>query len=68
MVCKCGNVGVLNTILGKDFYYCRDCKDEIRLEEVKSPEKRLSISWTPSVCSDPNCEVCRPNPFIGLNY
>lgn len=37
MICsKCNTEGVLNTVLGKDFYYCRTCKDEIQLE---SPNK-----------------------------
>ena len=36
MVCpKCKNVGILNTVLGKDFYYCKTCKEEILLEEVQ---------------------------------
>lgn len=30
MICsKCSTAGVLNTVAGKDFYYCRTCKDEI---------------------------------------
>lgn len=30
MICqKCNNKGILNTVLGKDFFYCRNCKDEI---------------------------------------
>lgn len=33
MICgKCNNPGVLNTVLGKDFYYCRACKEEIILD------------------------------------
>ena len=32
MQCKCGSEGVLNTALGKPFYYCRSCKIEIGLE------------------------------------
>lgn len=32
MICsKCNNAGVKNTVLGKEFYYCRTCKDEIGL-------------------------------------
>lgn len=39
MICsKCKNVGILNTVLGKDFYYCRTCKEEILLEEEKNPD------------------------------
>lgn len=34
MICqKCKNEGVRNSVLGKEFYYCRTCTDEIRLEE-----------------------------------
>lgn len=34
MVCKkCQNSGVYNEILGKGFYYCRTCKEEITLED-----------------------------------
>ena len=36
MICsKCSNPGVLNNANGKEFYYCRVCRDEIPLEEVK---------------------------------
>lgn len=36
MMCsKCNKVGILNSANGKDFYYCRTCKTEILLEEVK---------------------------------
>lgn len=39
MVCsKCKNAGILNTVLGKNFYYCKTCKEEIFLEEVVPPE------------------------------
>ena len=43
MTCGCGSTGVLNTILGKDFYYCRECKIEIELETPKlthNPKKK----------------------------
>lgn len=34
MTCsKCKNSGIYNEILGKGFYYCRTCKEEIFLEE-----------------------------------
>lgn len=30
MICKkCNNPGVLNSVMNKEFYYCRTCKDEI---------------------------------------
>lgn len=36
MICsKCDNLGVQNTVLGKSFYYCRTCKDEITATKVK---------------------------------
>jgi len=35
MTCnKCKTDGVKNTVLGKDFYYCRTCKIEIENEPV----------------------------------
>lgn len=35
MICqKCNNPGVLNSVNGNDFYYCRSCKDEITLDLV----------------------------------
>jgi hypothetical protein len=36
MICiKCNETGVLNSVLGKEFYYCRNCKEEITLELIK---------------------------------
>ena len=33
MICtKCSNEGILNTANGKEFYYCRSCKEEITLQ------------------------------------
>jgi hypothetical protein len=33
MICrKCKNPGIRNEVLGKEFYYCRTCKEEITLE------------------------------------
>lgn len=35
MICKkCNNQGILNTVNGQDFYYCRTCKVEIFLEDA----------------------------------
>lgn len=31
---RCGETGVHNIVLGKEFYYCRTCKDEVSLEEA----------------------------------
>jgi hypothetical protein len=40
MICqKCNNVGILNSVLEKQFYYCRTCKDEIKLEPKSDPFK-----------------------------
>jgi len=38
---KCKNAGVLNTAGGKDFWYCRTCKDEIGLTPVPKAVKEL---------------------------
>jgi hypothetical protein len=35
MICKCGDSGVLCTVLGKNYYYCRTCRVELELEAVK---------------------------------
>lgn len=38
MMCqKCKNTGVLNTVNGQDFWYCRACKEEIMLDIVDVP-------------------------------
>lgn len=35
MICpKCKNEGILNSANFQEFYYCRTCKDEIKLDEV----------------------------------
>lgn len=35
MICsKCKSDGVKNQALGKDFYYCRTCKEEIEMEGI----------------------------------
>jgi DNA replicative helicase MCM subunit Mcm2 (Cdc46/Mcm family) len=34
MVCtKCKSDAILNTVLNKEFWYCRTCKDEVKPEE-----------------------------------
>lgn len=36
MICfKCKNDGILNQANGKDFYFCKTCREEIVLEDVK---------------------------------
>lgn len=36
MICpKCKNDGVLNQANGKDFYFCKTCREEIILEEIQ---------------------------------
>lgn len=36
MICpKCKNDGILNQANGKDFYFCKTCREEIILEEVQ---------------------------------
>jgi hypothetical protein len=49
---KCGNKGVLSSALGKDFWYCRTCKDEIRLDVVSpapsGPDKKDEL-WGKSL-------------------
>lgn len=53
MICpKCKSDGILNTILGKDFYYCRTCKEEILLEEV-DPDKGAIGKEDPFYLGDP---------------
>lgn len=37
MICnRCNQEGVRNQVLGKEFYYCRTCKDEIYLQPKQS--------------------------------
>lgn len=37
MICpKCQDKGHYNEVMGKGYYYCRTCKDEISLEEPKA--------------------------------
>lgn len=41
MICtKCNNDGVESQALGKTFYYCRTCKEEIQLE-VKARHSKI---------------------------
>lgn len=43
MICqKCNNKSVLNSCLGKDFYYCRNCKEEVFDKIVNSTTLHLS--------------------------
>jgi hypothetical protein len=38
MICsKCKNDGVLVELMSVKYYYCRTCKDEIKLEAVETP-------------------------------
>lgn len=47
MVCKtCSAPGVLNTVLNKDFYYCRTCKTEITLEAPPLAQEFVDLSPT----------------------
>lgn len=59
MICpKCSNAGVENQALGKTFYYCRTCKDEIGLEAVPS-EPALEGLFLP-----PGCIVWNSTPVV----
>lgn len=43
MTCpKCKKTGILNQANGKDFYYCRVCKEEIFLEETPKAEADIT--------------------------
>jgi len=43
MTCTCGTTGVYNEVRGLGFYYCRDCKIEIELQDPPVyVEKQLS--------------------------
>lgn len=56
MICqKCNNQGILNTVLGRDFYYCRTCKEEINLSENNKNLCLESHNW--SYCTD-KCLDC----------
>jgi len=41
---KCKDTGVLNTAGGKDFWYCRTCKDEIGLTPVPKVVQEIERS------------------------
>ncbi len=62
MVCdKCGTKGILNTVLGKDFYYCRGCKDEISLK----PQGLTSGEAIQALSEEPHGNyIYRNNPFL----
>ena len=46
MICsKCKNQGILNSAGGKEFYYCRTCKEEIGLEDAATTTFELD-NWT----------------------
>jgi hypothetical protein len=45
MICtKCNSKGVENQALGKTFYYCRSCKDEISLEAANDTGKLSNLA------------------------
>lgn len=45
MVCsKCNSNGTLNHANGKEFYYCKNCKIEIVLEENPTAEKDADLT------------------------
>lgn len=61
---KCKTPGVKNQVLGKEFYYCRTCKDEIK-EHAMTYEEALGFvnnnstpsiaplsSWLPKINTD----------------
>lgn len=61
MICsKCKNDGILNQANGKEFYYCRTCREEIILEEIPKAEADITqeeidaifddFYWTNSGC------------------
>lgn len=37
MVCICGNTGIYNEVMRLGYFYCRECKSEITLQEVIQP-------------------------------
>lgn len=60
MICpKCKNDGIFNTVAGKDFYYCRSCKEEIILETPpharKSATKKYPIGADEYECNVEDC-------------
>lgn len=58
MICnKCNNEGVAVTILNKTSYYCRTCKDDIKLEQVNDPFQTC----------DPGCKDCEAPPVSIVN-
>lgn len=65
MICGCGNTGVLRTVLGKDYFYCQECKKEIMLTVVevdKSPAtdytSHREVDGTWKDCKDNKCPFC----------
>ena len=60
MVCsKCKNDGVLKTVLGKDFFYCRTCKDEI----LESPEIMVGLQYALDLLRQQGAGTPQPSPF-----
>ncbi len=46
MICgTCSTEGVENQVLGKVFYYCRTCKEEIALETPNNPNIHDEAPW-----------------------
>lgn len=45
MICtKCKNDGVLNQANGKDFYFCKTCREEIVLEDKLADDEKKEIT------------------------
>lgn len=64
---NCNKPGVLNTILGKDFYYCPSCKDEILPKVTAYPVAPSSSTFLDKL-SHPTISPVALNPKpISLN-
>lgn len=57
MICQaCKNTGIINSVLNKQFYYCRECKIEIPLEIVEATDQghfNLTEAEIESLCKRP---------------
>lgn len=55
MVCpKCKQDAELKVFQTFQFYYCKKCKEEVKLEEIKSGYHNWRVT-----CNNPGCEICQ---------
>lgn len=80
MICqKCQNTGFYNEVMGKGYYYCRTCKDEIQLEATEEESSKpptgywggsmsdIIKNWHPPLSLPPNPNSGPPSQYTPIS-